>query len=166
MISLKLNDSFIIRPIKHEDNSAVADIIRKVMPEFGASGPGFALHDEEVNDMYRSYSLKDTAYFVVVRDSRVLGGGGIAPLLGEEGLCELRKMYFLPELRGLGFGQKLIDHCLSTARTLGYQACYLETLENMKQANLLYQKSGFKKLKKPMGNTGHFSCDTYYLKEL
>ena len=38
-----------LRPIQPQDDAAVASIIRTVMPEFGADGPGFAIHDPEVN---------------------------------------------------------------------------------------------------------------------
>ena len=33
-----------IRTLAREDNAQVASIIRTVMPEFGASGAGFAIH--------------------------------------------------------------------------------------------------------------------------
>lgn len=45
---------FLIRPIEARDNVAVASIIRTVMPEFGADGPGFAIHDAEVDAMYQA----------------------------------------------------------------------------------------------------------------
>src|SRR5512146_3361310 len=94
---------FIIRPITPQDNAAIAAIIRRVMPEFGADGPGFAIHDAEVDDMAAAYARPGCAYFVIERAGKVRGGGGIAPLDDPEpGICELRKMYFLPELRGLG----------------------------------------------------------------
>ena len=49
------------------------------MPEFGASGPGFAIHDPEVDAMYQSYTRElGRAYFVVTDGTNVLGGGGIA----------------------------------------------------------------------------------------
>lgn len=69
------------RPIRPEDDAAVATLIRTVMPEFGADGPGFALHDAEVDAMSAAYSKPGAAYFVVVDDAdRILGGGGFAPL--------------------------------------------------------------------------------------
>jgi putative acetyltransferase len=34
-----------IRPIRPGDDRFVAAIIRTVMPEFGAGGPGFAIND-------------------------------------------------------------------------------------------------------------------------
>src|SRR5258706_8224427 len=91
--------NFTLRPITPQDNAAVAAIIRRVMPEFGADGPGFAIHDAEVDDMAGAYTRPGCVYFVVEREGRVQGGGGIAPLDDPEpGICELRKMYFLPDV--------------------------------------------------------------------
>ena len=40
-----------IRPIHSDDDAAMAAIIRSVMPEFGATGSGFAISDPEVDWM-------------------------------------------------------------------------------------------------------------------
>src|SRR5664279_1675906 len=95
------------RPMHPDDDSAVAGLIRSVMPEFGADGPGFAIHDPEVEHMCAAYSVTGAAYFVVEDPGgRVVGGAGIAALAGgEAGVCELRKMYFLPAARGQGMGE-------------------------------------------------------------
>ena len=156
------------RPIRPEDDAAVAAIIRHVMPEFGADGPGFAIHDPEVVHMSAAYSVPGAAYFVVAGDDgEVVGGAGIAALEGgEAGVCELRKMYFLPEARGKGVGEALLRHCLGVARNLGYRTCYLETLTGMDQAIRLYRKLGFKPLCAPLGRTGHGSCDQWFALEL
>ena len=77
-------------------------------------------------------------------------------------ICELRKMYFHPEARGLGLGKQLLSHCLSVARAIGYQTVYLETLHNMKAAQQLYRRFGFQPLAQPWGNTGHHGCDLWY----
>lgn len=155
---------FLIRPITPADDAAVSAIIHRVMPEFGASGPGFAIHDPEVSAMCAAYDRPGAAYFVVERAGEVLGGGGVAPLDGgPEGTCELRKMYFLPALRGLGAGTALMARCLDTARALGHRQCYLETLCGMDAAQKLYERSGFRRLDGPMGSTGHFGCDRFYL---
>ena len=158
-------NTYQIRSIRPEDNAAVAQIIRTVMPEFGAVGAGFAIEDAEVDTMYEAYQAPGTAYFVVVDAAgKVWGGAGIAPLAqATEKTCELRKMYFLPELRGKGLGKQMIEQCLLFARTQGYQHCYLETLSGMSRAQQLYEQMGFERLAGPMGNTGHFSCDKYYL---
>ena len=157
----------IIRKIKPEDNPTVAMIIRTVMPEFGAGGQGFAIHDREVDDMYSAYSVAKASYFVCEVEGRVVGGGGVGPLAGGAGdTCELKKMYFLPEGRGKGLGEKLLLECVKDAKRLGYDYCYLETFNTMTNAMKLYVKNGFKKIDGPMGNTGHFACDFFYLRKL
>jgi len=156
--------AFSLRPIRPEDDQAIAAIIRSVMPEFGADGPGFAIHDPEVDAMSAAYAIPRAAYFVVEVEGRVVGGGGIAPLLGADvGTAELRKMYFLKEARGLGAGSALLRHLLNLAKDYGFAQVYLETLTGMDAAQKLYQHLGFQRLDKQMGSTGHFGCNRYYL---
>lgn len=156
-----------IRLIAPADDPSMARIIRVVMPEFGASGAGFAITDPEVDHMSAAYADARAAYFVIEQDGEILGGAGVAPLVGgPRDMCELRKMYFLPAARGKGLGQKLLDRCLAAARERGFRRCYIETLTGMDAAMHLYEKNGFTALSAPLGATGHFSCDRWYLKHL
>jgi putative acetyltransferase len=153
----------VIRPVQLLDNAAVALIIRTVMPEFGAGGKGFAINDPEVDNIYAAYSQPRTAYFVCEIDGKIIGAGGVAPLLdGDANTCELKKMYFLKEGRGMGLGRKMVERCLRAAKDIGFEYCYLETLNTMVDAMALYEKLGFGKIDGPCGNTGHFGCDTFY----
>jgi putative acetyltransferase len=162
-----MTDTFLIRPIEPADNAAMATIIRTVMPEFGADGPGFAIHDTEVDTMYQAYAQPRCSYFVVERGGAVIGGGGVAPLEGgETEVCELRKMYFLPTARGIGAGTAMMQRCLDAARAHGFRRCYLETLTGMDAAQALYRRSGFVPLCAPMGGTGHHGCDRWFIREL
>ncbi|HMQ48576.1 MAG TPA: GNAT family N-acetyltransferase [Saprospiraceae bacterium] len=156
-----------IRPILKSDNSQVAFIIRQVMTEFGAVGEGYSILDPEVDEMYEAYHSDNAAFFVLAAGDHILGCGGIGPLAGgDKDTCELKKMYFLPETRGQGWGKKFVLHCLDAARSMGYRFCYLETIHRMEQANKLYQKMGFQQMPNALGCTGHSSCETYYLLEL
>ena len=158
---------FTIRPIEARDDAAMASIIRTVMPEFGATGSGFAISDPEVDWMHRAYAQPRCAYFVVERDGRVVGGAGVAPLEGgDPSVCELRKMYFLPEARGIGAGAAMMTRCLAAARQIGFRQCYLETLTGMDSAMKLYERSGFRRISCSMGQTGHGGCNTFYLLDL
>lgn len=176
----------IVRPIQSADNSAVAHVIRTVMPEFNCVGEGFSINDPEVENMADAYGEAGSAFFVieVVGTSassaagagagakkslraKIVGCGGYAPLSGADGsVCELRKMYILPEGRGLGGGRKVMDACLEGARAAGYTQMYLETVAGMTTAAAVYQKYGFEYLDGPMGNTGHSGCDKYMIRNL
>lgn len=156
-----------IRLIEKHDNAVIADIIRLVMTEFKAVGCGYSINDSEVDDMFTAYSPERSAFYVVELNGRVLGCGGFAQLTGaEEDTCELRKMYFKSELRGLGVGTRLLNLCLEEATSAGFRHCYLETMDTMEQAQGLYGKHGFQYLDKPMGKTGHSSCGTWMAREL
>ena len=158
---------FLIRPIEARDDAAMAAIIRTVMPEFGAVGTGFAINDPEVDWMSRAYQAPRSAFFVVEREGMVEGGGGVAPLEGGDAdTCELRKMYFLPQLRGLGAGAAIMTRCIEAARGYGFKRCYLETLCGMDAAMRLYERTGFRRLDGPLGATGHGGCNTFYLRDL
>ena len=156
-----------IRLIESTDNAVVAEIIRLVMTEFEAVGCGYSISDSEVDDMFNAYASAGSAFYVVELDGQVLGCGGFAPLTGaDKETCELRKMYFRSELRGLGVGTELLKLCLEEAADAGFRLCYLETMDNMEQARRLYGKHGFKYLDHPMGETGHTSCGTWMAMEL
>jgi putative acetyltransferase len=158
---------YLLRPIETRDDPEMARIIRTVMPEFGATGSGFAINDPEVDWMSRAYAQPRSAYFVMERNGRIVGGGGLAPLLGgDDRTCELRKMYFLPAARGMGAGAAMMARCLRAAREFGFSQCYLETLRGMDAAMRLYERSGFQRLQAPMGATGHGGCNAFYLLDL
>jgi putative acetyltransferase len=161
------NKEIQIRLIEAQDNTEVANIIRLVMTEFEAVGSGYSINDAEVDDMHLAYAAKNSEFYVVVLDGKIRGCGGFAPLSGgDKHTCELRKMYFRNELRGMGVGTQLLELCMEKASKAGFLYCYLETIEGMQQARRLYAKYGFKYLDKPMGNTGHSRCGTWMARDL
>jgi len=182
---IMVHDSpFSIRRIVEPDNLEIAKVIRDCLIEFGANGPGYAWQDPELDEMYQAYQRLDSVFLVVEQlgangARSIVGGGGIAPLAGcdtkdaiedqkrlQEKVCELQKMYFAPSARGKGLGEKILLMLLEEAKSLGFTQCYLETLKRMDAANGLYRKMGFQAVDSPIGNTGHCSCDYWYLKQL
>ncbi len=157
----------IIRLVERKDNPRIAEVIRKVLEDFGVPKVGTAYADKALDCMFETYQKPRTAYFVVKRDGIILGGAGIAPLDNYEGnICELQKMYFLPEARGVGIGAQMMEFCIAKAREFKFEKVYLETMGNMVQAQKLYKKSGFEYLDGPLGDTGHFSCPVQMSKVL
>jgi putative acetyltransferase len=158
---------FLIRPVAEGDNQLLAGLLRDVMEEFGAIGAGSSLHDPEMLDMAAAYAGARSAYFVIESTGCLVGGGGLGPLAGgESDVCELRKMYLRPEARGRGLGRAMLTRCLDVARQLGYKHMYLETRQSMREARRLYERNGFAPIGKPIGHTGHFGCDAWYVRDL
>ncbi|AXG75179.1 GNAT family N-acetyltransferase [Flavobacterium arcticum] len=157
----------IIRKIKLADDVAIAKVIRQVLIEHNVPKIGTAYADVSLDCMYETYNQKNSEYFVVEQEGTIIGGAGIAPLEnGANDICELQKMYFLEEARGIGIGAKMMECCLESAKNFGFVNCYLETMPYMRDAQKLYKKFGFEYLDEPMGNTGHGSCPVWMLKKL
>lgn len=159
--------NFIIREIKPKDNQQVKKVVQDVLVEMGVPKVGTAYEDKSLNDMHGEYDKPRQGYFVVEEDGKIIGGAGIAPLAkADESICELQKMYFLPQARNRGIGSEMMAKCLEFAKEQGFTQCYLETLPYMENARKLYARSGFTSLEKPMGDTGHYNCSVWMLKEL
>lgn len=160
-------NNIVIREITTNDDVQIAQVIRAVLIEFGVPKVGTAYADTALDCMTDTYRKKTSTYFVVDHKGKVMGGAGIAQLENYDGkVCELQKMYFLPEARGIGLGRKMINVCLKKAKDLGFESCYLETLPYMEDARKLYTKVGFESLDGPLGDTGHYSCNLWMLKKL
>ena len=156
-----------IRKIQAEDNQAVGNLVQTVLMEMGAPKVGTAYSDPFLFHLYEEYSKPNSVYYVIADGGKIVGGCGIGAIeTGSLETCELQKMYFLPEVRGLGLGKKLINICLKEAITFGYKNCYLETMTYMTAAQKLYKSVGFEYLDGPLGNTGHSSCPVWMLRPL
>ena len=156
-----------IRPVEPADNPFLATIIRDTLSEFGLARPGTAYYDEATNNMYASFQVANSRYFAGLIDDRIMGGGGIYPSAGlPAGVCELVKMYLSPAARGHGLGKMLLETCLGFARQIGYRQVYIETMPELDKAISLYQRFGFHHLDSAMGNTGHYGCSVWMLKDL
>ena len=140
-----MKNSVLIRPIQPKDNVDIAKVIRYVLVEQNAPKTGSAFEDKALDDMHQEYNKPRAEYFVLEEHGQIIGGAGIQAIATDESICELQKMYFLPNARGRGLGQKMMEVCLDFARKHAYKFCYIETLTTMKDAQKLYLKNNFNK---------------------
>ncbi len=156
---------YTIRAITPLDNAAVAALIRRVSAEYGLTpDKGFSVADPHLDDLCQHYQTANSRYWVIEKNNRILGCGGIAPLAGDTQWSELQKVFFLPELRGKGLARTLTVKALKFARDNGFKGCYLETTEVLKEAVILYQSLGFIDIPTALGSTGHNACEIHMLK--
>ncbi|MGB5244279.1 MAG: GNAT family N-acetyltransferase [Lutimonas sp.] len=162
-----MNDPLIIRRILPADNAEVSRIIKSVLVEHDAAKEGTAYMDKETDAMFEAYQEQHQAYFVAILDDKIVGGAGIKHLSGsDEHICELQKMYILPEARNKKVGKELILKCLDYAKKSNYDQCYLETFPHMQSAINLYVKNGFTQIDQALGNTSHYACNVWMIKTL
>jgi putative acetyltransferase len=86
---------------------------------------GTAYFDPQLDRLAEYYGAQEEpALLVAEEDSRVVGGVGIAPVAGAEGVCELQKLYVDAAYRGRGYSKALIDTALPFAAQY-FDRCYL-----------------------------------------
>jgi putative acetyltransferase len=157
-----------LRNIKREDNEELAQIIRASLVEFDVPKQGTVYSDPTTDQLFELFTnTPNSCYFVAEEDGQLIGGCGVYPTEGlPTGYAELVKLYLTGATRGRGIGRILIEKCFEAAGELGYTHLYLESFPQLAKAVGMYEKTGFKHLNNALGNSGHFACTIWMVKEL
>ena len=155
------------RNIELKDNKELADLIRTVFREFRIDRPGTVYFDPTTDNLYELFRTQGSVYWIAEDNGLMAGGCGIYPTPGlPDGCAELVKFYLLPQWRGKGIGRALMEKCFESSQQLGYSKLYLESLPELSRAVSMYVKSGFRHIPHALGNSGHFGCNIWMVKEL
>lgn len=142
---------YAVRPATNADSAAIHAVLVTVLDEYGLAPDPDGV-DADLDDIERNYVARGGWFRVVeLRDcdsgGRLAGCAGLYPLNPED--VEIRKMYLLPELRGLGIGRRLLNEAIEDARRLGYRRVRLETASVLQEAIALYRSAGFRRVARP-----------------
>jgi putative acetyltransferase len=149
-----------IRAAKDTDSPAVVELVRTVLLEYGLE-PAPEGIDADLPALEASYDAVGGWFEVLVEDGIIRGTVGVIPL--SQTVCELRKMYFHPSIRGRGLGRALLDRTLRKAQAAGFEQVRLETASQLVEAISLYRSVGFMELDERIGVP---RCDRAFYLEL
>ena len=83
----------------------------------------------------------------------------------QDKICEMKRLYVLPEYQGRGIGRALARSVIGEARRKGYQKMRLDTIESMKAAQKLYSSLGFETIEaycyNPLDNPNFMELELY-----
>ena len=157
----------ILREVKKDDNLLLARMIRQVFEEHDAPQQGTVYSDPTTDDLYSLFRKPGSVLWVAEIEGIPAGCCGIYPTDGLENKCvELVKYYLAESARRQGTGRELMEKCIASARELGYRKLYLESLPHFSKAIRIYEKLGFYKLMRPLGSSGHPTCNIWMLLDL
>ncbi len=156
-----------IREITVNDNKALAELIRYNLKNHALDIPGTVYFDSALDNLYDFYGNDaGRGYYVLIDDSgKLVGGIGLAEFTPFEKCAELQKLYLADEVKGQGWGYKLIEYVESKMKEKGYTSSYLETHHNLKVAMHTYERSGYKEIERPK-EVVHGAMDHFYYKKL
>lgn len=155
---MKINSNYNIKQASNNDIETIKNIVFSVLKEYGLE-PNQEGIDNDLDDIELNYT-NNNGYFGLILDSskKTLGTFGLYKI--DENSCEIRKMYFLPALRGKGWGKKVMKILITKAIENGYKNVLLETNSVLKEAIELYKKCGFEELK---DYKLHSRCDQAFI---
>jgi len=110
---------------------------------------GFGLFFEtrvatEMSEFLNRFDSSRDGFWTLCKNDRVEGGIAIDGIKAMTEGAHLRWFILSPEVRGRGFGNRLMDEAVSFCRQKGYRKIYLNTFEGLNPARHLYEKFGFK----------------------
>jgi putative acetyltransferase len=156
-----LYQKFIIRDWETKDRIPAATVISSVLSEYGLGWEADGA-DREVLEVEEYYLKAGGEFWVIEHQNKILGTGAYYPIKRGENAVEIRKMYLLPEFRGLGLGKYLLQQLELAIEKRGFKQIWIETASVLKEAVKLYENNGYI----PATGVETKRCDRVYVKYL
>ena len=81
----------------------------------------------------------------------------------EHKICEMKRLFVIPEYQGRAIGRSLTCSVIDRAREIGYEKMRLDTIESMKAAKRLYHSLNFRTIPaycyNPLDNPSYMELD-------
>ena len=105
---------------------------------------GFQDFQRELHELPGAYAPPEGRMLLAECEERTAGCIALRPL--DPGVCEMKRLYVRPELRGRGIGFALSRRLIREAILAGYRTMRLDSLDTMSRAVKLYRSLGFREI--------------------
>ena len=129
------------RRATNADQTSIEALIFPILRSYGLE-PSPESTDADLSAIEETY-FAARGFFDLLVDGNDEIYGTVAVHQTAPELCELRKMYLSPALRGQGWGKQLLERAISGARELNYTRMWLETANSLTESHRLYRSYGF-----------------------
>jgi putative acetyltransferase len=152
---------FIIRNWQEKDRTLAPTVISSVLSEYGLPWqPEEA--DKDVLNIEEYYLATGGEFWVIEHQNQIVGTAAYYPINRGEKAVEIRKMYLLPKVRGLGLGKYLLQQLETAIALRGFKQIWIETASILAEAVKLYESNGYL----PTTGVETSRCDLVYVKYL
>jgi len=134
---------FLIRNWQPEDRQIVANIIASILAEYNLNWEPEGA-DQDVLQVEKFYQNIGGEFWVIERQNKILGTAAYYPIQRGKKAVEIRKMYLLPEIRGIGLGKFLLTELETRIAECKFQEIWIETATILQEAVKLYESNGYK----------------------
>jgi putative acetyltransferase len=152
---------FIIRNWQESDRTLASQVISAVLLEYGLPWqPEEA--DKDVLQIEAYYLATGGEFWVIEQQNQIVGTAAYYPINRGEKAVEIRKMYLLRKVRGLGLGKYLLQQLETVISSRGFEQIWIETASILTEAVKLYESHGYL----PTTGVETSRCDLVYVKYL
>lgn len=152
---------FIIRNWQEKDRTLASQVIGAVLSEYGLPWQPEAA-DKDVLNIQEYYLKTGGEFWVIEQENQIVGTGAYYPINRGQKAVEIRKMYLLPKVRGLGLGKYLLQQLETVIYSRGFEQIWIETASILTEAVKLYESHGYI----PTTGVETSRCDLVYVKYL
>ncbi|MDQ3905794.1 MAG: GNAT family N-acetyltransferase [Actinomycetota bacterium] len=134
------------------DESPGRELMRELDDLFNTQYPGRVVRPGSVTTPDEMMP-PEGIFLVGYEEERPIAIGGLRRL--EEGICEIKRMYVVPDARSRGVGCALLTALEGAARQLGYERARVDAGAHQKHSRALFEKTGYSQI--PKYNNNHIA---------
>lgn len=119
--------------------------VLSIFDEYIKSAPvslDYQQNEQEFLSLTDKYSAPNGAVYLALNNDEVVGCAAFRRV--DDDVCEMKRVYVRPSMRGHQLGEKLVQALLESAKGYGYERMCLDVLSDFETARRLYERLGFK----------------------